>query len=349
MTRLERFRGCLLGLAVGDAVGTTVEFRPRGTFEPLTDMVGGGPFSLSPGQWTDDTSMALCLATSLIEKKRFDAQDQMDRYCRWAQTGYLSSKESCFDIGRTVTSALRRFQQTGEPFAGSEDPHSAGNGSIMRLAPIPMFFFPDIYAIETNSALSSRTTHTAVECVDACRLFGRIIYRALSGMNKDEVIHDDPHPFSGAEKIATIAQGAYKDKPENEIHGTGYVVESLEAAMWCFMKTDSFETAILKAANLGDDADTTAAICGQVAGAFYGEQQIPAGWLEKLALKSEIMKLAEQLCLRTEHLYSPNLIIFRQMNRSTQYSPSFRYSRTGILFRLKWWLVRASSLIMTMQ
>lgn len=131
----DRFRGCLLGLAVGDAVGTTVEFRPRGSFRPLADMIGGGPFQLRPGQWTDDTSMALCLATSLVECNGFDALDQMERYCKWADSGYLSSTGACFDIGNTVASALRRFRQTGNPFAGSSDPYSAGNGCIMRLAP----------------------------------------------------------------------------------------------------------------------------------------------------------------------------------------------------------------------
>lgn len=302
MSQRDRFRGALLGLATGDAVGTTVEFRPRGSFQPLTDMVGGGPFRLAAGQWTDDTSMALCLATSLVGCNGFDAHDQMDRYCRWAQTGYLSSTGTCFDIGTTTASALRRFQQTGEPFAGSEDPRSAGNGSIMRLAPIPMFYYPDLDAVETYAAQSSRTTHAAVECVDACRLFGRIICRALLGRTKDEVVHGDGASFSGSAKIVAIARGVYEDKAVAEIRGSGYVVESLEAAMWCFIKTESFEAAILTAANLGDDADTTAAVCGQVAGAYYGESQIPAGWLQKLALRSEIAELADRLWQRVSVL-----------------------------------------------
>ena len=130
--KIERFRGCLLGLAAGDAVGTTVEFSPRGTFEPVSDMVGGGPFNLRPGEWTDDTSMALCLAVSLLECGGFDARDQIERYCRWVGTGYLSSNGRCFDIGGTVSQALDAFQRTGDPFSGSTDPWSAGNGCIMR-------------------------------------------------------------------------------------------------------------------------------------------------------------------------------------------------------------------------
>jgi ADP-ribosyl-[dinitrogen reductase] hydrolase len=292
MIQSDRLRGCLLGLAVGDAVGTTLEFRRRGTFEPLADMVGGGPFGLLPGQWTDDTSMALCLATSLIERGGFDAHDQMSRYCQWADGGYLSSTGVCFDIGVTVASSLRRYQRDGNPYAGSSDPNAAGNGCIMRLAPIPMYFFPDLDAVERFAGDSSRTTHGTRECIEACRLFARILCRALLGRPKDEVILGDAESFISGERIGAIARGAYRGKVEQEIRGSGYVVHSLEAALWVFAHTDSFSEAILMAANLGDDADTTAAVCGQVAGAYYGEPSIPSHWLERLALRSEITRLA---------------------------------------------------------
>ena len=131
MDRIERYRGALLGLAAGDAVGTAVEFQPRGAFRPLTDMVGGGAFRLQPGQWTDDTSMALCLAESLLERRGFDAADQAARYVRWWRDGHLSSTGYFFDIGRAVSAALARFERTGEPFSGSTDPLSAGNGSAL--------------------------------------------------------------------------------------------------------------------------------------------------------------------------------------------------------------------------
>ena len=130
---VDRYRGCLLGLAVGDALGTTLEFQPPGSFEPTADKVGGGPFRLKPGQWTDDTSMALCLAESLIERRGFDPVDQLERYCCWYRTGHLSSTGRCFDIGSTTRAALHRFERTREPCCGSTDPATAGNGSIMRL------------------------------------------------------------------------------------------------------------------------------------------------------------------------------------------------------------------------
>ncbi len=300
MNTAGRFRGCLLGLAVGDAVGTTVEFHRRGTFEPVNDMVGGGPFGLAPGQWTDDTSMALCLATSLVERGEFDVRDQMDRYCRWADAGYLSSTGRCFDIGNTVAGALSRYQRDGNPYAGSTDPNTAGNGCIMRLAPVVMHFFPDIDAVEHFAGNSSRTTHGAKECIDACRLFGRIICRALIERSRDDVLLKDAESFTSGERISAIARGSYLKKPEEAIRGSGYVVESLEAALWAFADTETFEGAILKAANLGDDADTTAAVCGQVAGAYYGEGRIPRHWLERLAMRSEITRLADQLYGRSQ-------------------------------------------------
>ncbi len=295
----DRYRGCLLGLACGDAVGTTVEFMARGTFPPITDMLGGGPFGLKPGEWTDDTSMALCLGTSLIKRRGFDPADQMERYCRWQSEGYLSSNGHCFDIGNTVSGALRRFRKSGEPFSGATDPMSAGNGSIMRLAPVVMFFAPDAAAVQHYAAESSRTTHGCDEAVDACHLLGAVLLQALAGAEKEEVLAVDLQPRRDGRdlcaSITSIQRGDYRDKGEAEIRGTGYVVESLEAALWCFATTDSFRDAILRATNLGEDADTTAAICGQIAGAYYGAEGIPASWREQLTMAAEICELADAL------------------------------------------------------
>jgi ADP-ribosyl-[dinitrogen reductase] hydrolase len=299
MDELERYKGCLLGLACGDAVGTTVEFRPRGQFALVTDMVGGGPFALKPGQWTDDTSMALCLAVSLLECGGFDPRDQMNRYVRWMKEGYLSSTGSCFDIGNTVRTALHRYIKMGEPYAGSTDPQTAGNGSLMRLAPVPMRYAYDLGQAQELAARSSRTTHGAQEAVDACRLFAVMLVLALHGEPKETVLFESisrlqaDQPLAG--EIAKIGVGSYRDKHMRDIRGTGYVVQSLEAALWCFYTTDNYRDAILRATNLGDDADTTAAICGQIAGASYGSGSIPADWLDKLAQRRFIETKAEEL------------------------------------------------------
>lgn len=296
----ERYAGCLAGLAVGDAVGTSVEFRRRGTFPAVTDMIGGGPFGLEAGQWTDDTSMALCLAESLLAKKGFDPVDQMGRYLNWWKWGYLSSTGTCFDIGNTVRAALETFEQTGEAYAGSADPETEGNGSLMRLAPVALFYYPNVEDILRFSAQSSLTTHAATESVECCQVLGLVIARCLAGMSRDDVLNaselglDEP-------AVKQIAVGDYRAKARSEIRGTGYAVASLEAALWCFCSTQSFEAAVLEAANLGDDADTTAAIVGQVAGGFYGFGGIPAGWLEKLHMRKQILTMAGELFNAAAH------------------------------------------------
>ncbi len=302
LTALNRYLGSLAGLAVGDALGTTLEFSSPGSFVPITDMIGGGPFGLKPGEWTDDTSMALCLAESLIEKDGFDAFDQMERYLRWWRDGCLSHTGHCFDIGITVREALAQFEITKNPFSGSTDIYSAGNGSLMRLAPVPLFFAanPEI-AIEMSGE-SSRTTHGAVESIDACRYFSGLLMGAINGVSKDILLSDSYCPVEGywgvnslAPKIEKIARGSFKEKTPPDIQGTGYVVDSLESALWAFHSGSSFEEGCLLAVNLGDDADTTGAIYGQLAGAYYGESGIPQTWLNKLAMRRKILSLSGDL------------------------------------------------------
>ena len=294
----DRFAGCLLGLAVGDALGAQVEFMARGTFPPVTDMVGGGPHQLPAGAWTDDTSMALCLAESLLECRGFDARDQMNRYLKWLNEGYLSSTGRCFDIGRTTLRALRFYESGGSPFAGSTGGRTAGNGSLMRLAPVAMAYYPDRDKVIEMCGESSRTTHGAAACVDACRLFGGILWKALNGADKESVMvwsDDDPDLALREPRLRAIAEATYRASELGEIRGSGYVVDCLEAAMWCFASTESFEEAVLAAVNLGDDADTTGAVCGMVAGAYWGLSCIPAQWNQYLAQLKLLRKFADDL------------------------------------------------------
>lgn len=302
MEAIERFRGCLLGMAAGDALGTTLEFCSPGSFTPIEDIVGGGPFDLQPGEWTDDTSMALCLAESLIECQGFDARDQMQRYLRWYREGHLSSNGRCFDIGSTVRDALARFERSGEPFSGSTDPYSAGNGSLMRLAPVALFFSVNAEEAIRFAGESSRTTHGTLTAVDACRYFAGLLAGALDGTDKKTLLSERYCPIAGyweahplAAEIDEIARGSFKTRQPPQIKGSGYVVRSLEAALWAFHQADSFRQGCLLAANLGDDADTTAAIYGQLAGAYYGENGIPVEWRQRLALRELIEGFAGSL------------------------------------------------------
>lgn len=300
---LTRARGALIGLAAGDALGTTLEFRPPGTFTPLEDMVGGGPFRLAPGEWTDDTSMALCLAESLLERNGFDAADQLNRYVLWWQRGHHSSTGRCFDIGNTVREALSAFLRHGDPrFSGAEHEQSAGNGSLMRLAPIPIFYVNDPRRAIELAAASSRTTHAHPEAIDACRYFAGLVVGALQGRPKHELLAPLFSPDgetwrqqSLAPPIHEIANGSFMTREPPAIRGSGYVTRSLEAALWAFTKSTTFKDGALLAVNLGDDADTTGAIYGQIAGAFYGVDGIPEHWRAKLARLDVLERFALEL------------------------------------------------------
>jgi ADP-ribosyl-[dinitrogen reductase] hydrolase len=298
----DKFLGALFGLAVGDALGTTLEFQSPGSFKPVEDIIGGGPFELKPGEWTDDTSMALCLADSLIRCSGFDKIDQLKTYCRWYDEGYLSATGTCFDIGNTTADALGNFKKFGNENSGSSNPNNAGNGSIMRLSPVVMFFASDFEKAVYYSCESSKTTHGALTTVDACRYFGALIWGALNNYNKEEILSPYYSPLTGywqknplCNEIAEIAEGSYKTKNPPDIIGSGYVVKSLEAALWAFYNSDNFKEGCLKAVNLGNDADTTGAVYGQIAGAYYGFEAIPEHWRNKIAKAEIILDFAEKI------------------------------------------------------
>jgi|TARA_R110001592_G_scaffold117184_1_gene319053 ADP-ribosyl-[dinitrogen reductase] hydrolase len=300
---INRFRGALIGCAIGDALGTTVEFKEPGSFPPLTDIVGGGPFNLKAGEWTDDTSMMYCLAHSLIRTKQCDLKDQMDLYCKWWQDGVFSATGKCFDIGNTVVSALKRYQQTGDPLSGDTTPMSAGNGSLMRIAPIPIRYFNSFENTIKYAALSSMTTHGAIEAVDACRYFSGLMWGALHGISKDELLDGlytpideywEQNPLCDS-VLKLIKEEQYKNKKAKDIRASGYVMHTLEAVLWAFFHSDSFETGALLAVNLGEDADTTGAIYGQLAGAYYGERVIDFRWVRKIKESHCFYLKAEEL------------------------------------------------------
>lgn len=294
----DRARGALLGLAVGDALGAPVEFCQRGRFEPLTGLRTGGKFQMRLGEWTDDTAMALCLADSLIASNGFDALDQMERYWRWGNEGYNSTRDRAFGVGKTVAKAMAKFLKTGEPFSGSIDPKSAGNGSIMRLAPIVLFHLNDREGAIYFAGESSRTTHQATEAIEACQLLAQLLLTCVHRRTDKSHLFDALDSNLSSPALQALVERHYMEKQEPDIKGSGYVVESLEAALWAFETTSSFEQAVLAAANLGDDSDTTAAVCGQIAGAYYGYSAIPDAWLEVLFEHGRLLETADALINR---------------------------------------------------
>ena len=221
-------------------------------------MVGGGPFDLPAGAWTDDTAMALALADSLAESKTLDCRDLMDRFVKWWRDGDYSWSGDCFDIGNTTCQALTRYLRTGDPVAGSTDPLSAGNGSLMRLAPVALRFRHDRPRLLAAAADQSRTTHGAEEAVDACRAFGELLADAIAGSPFSDVLA--PRRFTGAAAITQVIAGSWRGRTRDTIRSSGYVVHTLEAAIWSVSRTGDFRGAVLLAANLADDADTETSV-----------------------------------------------------------------------------------------
>jgi len=282
---IDRRRGALIGLAVGDALGAAIEFKSPGSFTPVTQYRSGGPHGLNPGEWTDDTSMALALADS-IATAGWDLNDQTDRYVQWWKTGKYSVNGRCFDIGITTRSALGNFVVKKDALtSGDRSDRASGNGSIMRLAPVPIRY-GHLYAdqLDELSRLaeeSSIPTHASDQCVSACRYLATVLAALIHGEDRDEVLSPDwkslqqlnaikpLHPL-----IQEIAEGSFRKKEPPAIQGSGWVVKSLEASLWAFHDASGFEEAVLRAVNLGDDADTTGDICGQLAGAYWGASGI---------------------------------------------------------------------------
>ncbi|MEX2530795.1 MAG: ADP-ribosylglycohydrolase family protein [Gemmatimonadota bacterium] len=301
----DRIAGSFLGLAVCDALGTTLEFRRPGSFEPIHDMVGGGPFALQPGEWTDDTSMALCLAESLIEREGLDPADQMDRYLRWRDEGECSPTGECFDVGATVGAALERYRRYGDPIAGDPSPRLAGNGGLMRLAPAVLYFHDDEALALEAAWVSTACTHRAPQALSGSDLFARMLLAALRGEEREAILAagkderfahavDEPRDGRYHSEIAAIARGEGIRDPF-DYSGGGYVVDTLQVVLRAFAATDSFREGALATVNAGGDADTNGAVFGQLAGAYYGLGAIPTEWLERLAWKDRLLGVARRL------------------------------------------------------
>ena len=289
----ESIRDRALGALLGLAVGTTLEFRIRDAQPRLEDMVGGGPFDLPPGAWTDDTTLALALADSLAASADFDGRELMDRFVDWWRNGSYSCSGHCFDIGNTTRAALERYCRTGDPVAGSTAPESAGNGSLMRLSPVALRFWHYHEQLVAVAAAQSRTTHGADQAVDACRAFAELLAEAIAGSPRAAVL--GRREFDGSPAIARILAGSWRGRARGTIESSGYVAHTIEAALWSVARTGDFRGAVLLAANLADDADTVAAVTGQLAGALYGLSGIPEGWLDRVAWRDRLLEVADRL------------------------------------------------------
>ena len=274
----ERFVGTLFGLAVGDAVAAATQFRRPGTFSPVGDMLGGGPFDLPRGAWSDDTAMALCLAESLLERDGFDARDQVQRYSRWQQEGYLTSTGQCVGItANTARSLALAKWRRGLVFPGSHDPEQLDPEPLSRIASIALFYVSSLDTTLLQAVDSARITCQAPAVLDACRRFARALNVALSGQSKSKILAEGG-PFT-----------------EAAAQSNNSAASALAAALWAFSSTDNFRDAVLRAANVGGNSDVVATVCGQLAGAHYGATAIPQSWRSGLIQKDLIEGIADRL------------------------------------------------------
>lgn len=342
----DRVVGSLMGLAIGDALGASVEHRPRQYLVnyPVHDMQAGGSWGLKAGQWTDNTSMALCLASSLLIKRAYNPYDQMVRYLWWYRYGYLSSTGQCFNIGNTTRDALEEFSQRQynlkRHYRIANDaevdqlplghvmkvtdfdvncglPGAIANDALTRLAPVPLFFYRYPETAVELSGYSARLTHGDARAIDACRYLGALIVAATRGEPKQSILSNDFYrahqawfgPNTLHEEVYRVSLGSYK-KPQGYdggIRGGIDIIQALEAALWAFWSDgNSFQTGILNAVNLGDDADSTAAVYGQLAGAYYGRSAIPVKWIKQLYASPLIECIGQLLYIEAQQSSNPH-------------------------------------------
>jgi ADP-ribosyl-[dinitrogen reductase] hydrolase len=290
----DRFLGALVGLTVGDALAAATQYRKPGTFTAVGDLLGGGPFDLPRGAWSDDTSMALCLAESLLETNGFDPRDQVERYRQWQQQGRLSATGQALGITAGTAKALAQAGWRRQVFSGSHDPKQLDPEVLSRVAPVVMFYFAQPGDAITFGSEAARTTCQSPGCVEACKLLAASLHAALSGKPKDSVLEPGPELLDVSTLRTPVAKIASAPGTATAPQA-GNVIESLEAALWAFRTTSNFRDGALKAVNLGGNSDVAGAVYGQLAGAHYGIGAIPAPWRTSLLEKDLIEGLADRL------------------------------------------------------
>lgn len=302
-TLRERFLGSLVGLAIGDALAAPAQNAAPGSFEPITSLRGGGPFELPVGAWSDDTAMALCLAESLLESNGFEPRDQVDRYLRWQREGWPSATGRCVGITASTARALALAQWRRQPFAGSHDPRQLDPEPLSRIAPVVMFYIDQPGLAVQYACDAARTTCQAPVVLDACRLFAAILYGALAGYPREQLLAPEPEllgPVALKPRIERLRRGTYRGVDASRMRVGENVVEALRAALWAFAGTESFSAGALRVANLGGSCDVAAAVYGQLAGAYYGVSAIPQEWRNLLSGREIIVSLAERLLERAQ-------------------------------------------------
>lgn len=293
LTMLDRYRGCLLGLAVGDALGATLEFMDRDAiarkYGRLREMIGGGWLDLQPGEITDDTEMALCIARSIAECGRVDPADIGSRFLAWLRTGPR-------DVGNTVRASLMNLErgmawdEAGLHTYQAQPNRTAGNGSLMCTAPIALACRRDPSALAQASLDVSRITHADPRATWACVALNQALVALMHGREDVLAVASQVEQDDGRRAVLEVPDLGATPPPSG-----GFVIHTLQAALWCLLRQTDFEETVVDAVNLGGDADTTGAVAGALAGARYGARAIPERWLAPLTIREELIALADAL------------------------------------------------------
>lgn len=297
--------GAILGSVIGDAFGVPAEFMTREELRkaPITDMIGGGAHNQLPGTWSDDTSMTLCTIDSIIDCG-IDYDDQMERFADWLWSASNTARDEVFDVGGATKHAIFRYMKgTSALECGELAENTCGNGSLMRIMPTALYLVGQYgnWSLDDRTAEivhnTSKCTHAHVRCQMACGIFCSIVFQMTCGGDLHNAVmggvasaldyyRNKPEfaaVYSEFESLLQIEQWS-----ESEIESTGFVLHTLQAALWCLLTTEDFAECVLKAVNLGEDTDTTAAVAGALAGLWYGERQIPQDWIHATAKYDEI-------------------------------------------------------------
>jgi ADP-ribosylglycohydrolase len=322
----EKIYNTIYGAIVADALGVPVEFKDRDYLKknPVTDMIGYGTYNLPKGSWSDDSSMMLCLADSIGKTEGIDYEDIMKRFWDWYKHSKYTPDHNTFDIGRTCHAALVNFHNQKDPLdCGLKDERDNGNGSLMRIAPLPLY----LYQIYSNKTMDleisyeyihnvSSLTHAHSVSLIGCDIYCAVMLEIYNGTNKEDLlkialpkigkyVKEHPEYEAALIKYDRIFHQSFKDIPENEIKSSGYIVDTLEAALWCFLNTNNYRDCVLKAVNLGSDTDTVACVAGSIAGLYYGN--IPQEWIDSLRNKKLVDKIVESfthVCHRISYIES---------------------------------------------
>lgn len=295
----------LWGFIVGDALGVPYEFTDRAIMKtyPATGMIGYGTHQQPVGTWSDDTSMMLCVILNI--KKGGSVQDLANLFVQWLDEGYHTPWGSVFDVGITTYFSIEAIKSgVHVSRSGGYDEFSAGNGSLMRC--LPYAFAEDFPKSMFTMIRENKITHRLEICNDCCLFYAKLNHAISQGFTKQQSLEaacaylhfgrrimesSEENDFTSLSKFSRLYSGNFQHLPEEDIKSTGYVVNTLEAAIWCFLNSESYYKAVLMAVNLGGDTDTIAALTGGMAGNFYGYQSIPIEWLNQIVRKNDLAKL----------------------------------------------------------